>query len=79
MIGRDRRPAVTHRQAIHPQSCRCPRCTPPALTPDAVRAMRLANRWARLTFVGLALGLGLAFIIDRLVQGPGVLSIFGVS
>ncbi|MCW2412036.1 hypothetical protein [Sphingobium sp. B8D3A] len=41
--------------------------------------MRALNHWARLTLIGLALGLGAACLLDLAIGGPGVLSIFGVS
>lgn len=57
---------------IHALGCRCHRCDPIG----AIEAMRALNHWARLTLVGLALGMAAAWVVDRSVGGPGVLSIF---
>lgn len=59
------------RPAIHPIACDCRHCDPVA----ACRRDR-GNRFARLTFIGLALGLAVAVCVDQAVAGPGVLSIF---
>lgn len=62
------------RPAIHPMTCRCHRCDPF----DAFHVHH-ANRLARLTIAGLALGIAVAWASDLLIGGPGVLVIFGVS
>jgi len=59
------------REAIHPIACRCSHCDP-----VAARRRDRGIRFARLTFIGLAIGLTLAWCIDQAVAGPGVLSIF---
>lgn len=65
--------AAPARPVIHALGCRCRYCQPPAHRWEA------ANRWARQTFIGLALGLAAAQLVDWIVGGPGILSIFGVG
>ena len=58
--------------AIHPQRCTCQHCMPRRRS----ELGQIANRWAGLTIAGVALGVALAWLIDLLVAGPGILSIF---
>jgi hypothetical protein len=74
-LHRGRRTEPLERPRLHPMGCACRRCDPRR----AIEAMRALNHWAHLTLAGLALGLAMAWIVDRLIDGPGVLSIFGVS
>ncbi|MCW2366559.1 hypothetical protein M2341_002006 [Sphingobium sp. B7D2B] len=59
---------------VHPIACHCEHCDPHRTS----EAMRALNHWARLTLIGLGLGLGAAWLLDLAIGGPGVLSIFGV-
>lgn len=66
--------AASARPVIHALGCRCQSCR----SSDHPR-WAAANRWARNTFIGLGVGLGAAQIVDWIVGGPGILSIFGVG
>lgn len=59
---------------IHAYGCRCKTCMP-----RQSRAIAVANHFAKLTVAGLLLGLFLAWIVDGLVGGPGILFMFGVE
>lgn len=58
---------------LHALWCSCDRCAPrgPATRRPA------GDRLAILTLAGVATGLALAVIIDRVVGGPGLLAAFG--
>ncbi len=71
--------AASARPVIHALGCRCRSCRHPELPEDLVQRAVAANRWARNTFIGLALGLAAAQLVDWIVGGPGILSIFGVG
>ena len=71
--------AASARPIIHALGCRCKRCRHPELPADLLRRAAAANRWARNTFIGLGLGVAAAQLVDWIVGGPGILSIFGVG
>lgn len=63
------------RSAIHAIDCPCSRCAPPG---PAVRApLTRGDRFAILTLAGVAAGLAIIAIIDRVIGGPGLLAAFG--
>jgi len=64
-------PARRRDPRVHPLRCQCSHCDP-----VAAAERRAANRFARIVFTGLALGLSVAWCLDKLIGGPGVLSIF---
>lgn len=64
---------------VHPITCVCRACNPHQPRRSAQADLHALNRWARHTLIGLALGLAVAWIVDLLVGGPGILSIFGVT
>lgn len=63
------------RPAIHDIDCPCSRCAPPG---PAVRApLTRGDRFAILTLTGIATGLAIIAIVDRVIGGPGLLAAFG--
>lgn len=59
--------------AIHALACRCDRCTPAALAPRMSDGRKIA-----LVLASLAVGEAFTFVLDRLIDGPGLLVPFGL-
>lgn len=59
----------------HVIDCPCSRCAPPG--PAARAPLTPGDRFAILTLAGIATGLAIIAIIDRMIGGPGMLAAFG--